>query len=122
MNILIDMNLSPRWKSTLKAAGIEAIHWSEVGDIGAADSVLASYAFSNGLIVLTQDLDFGALLAASGDSGPSVVQIRTGDTSPETIGEKVISALEQLSEELDAGALVTIDIDRSRLRMLPIRR
>ncbi len=62
------------------------------------------------------------MLAASGDSGSSVVQIRTGDTSPETIGEKVVSALWQLSEELYAGALVTIDIDRSRLRMLPIRR
>ncbi len=72
--------------------------------------------------MLTLDLDFGALLAVSSDSGSSVVQIRSGDTSPETIGEKVVSALEYLSEEIDAGALVTIDIDRSRLRMLPIRR
>ena len=84
--------------------------------------MLAAYALSNGLNVLTQDLDFGALLAASGDSGPSVVQIRTGDTSPESIGQQVVSALEQLSVELDAGALVTIDVERSRLRMLPIRR
>ncbi len=93
-----------------------------IGDIGAADSVLAGCPISNGLIVLTQDLDFGALLAASSDSGPSVVQIRSGDTLPETISENVVSALEPLSEELDAGALITIDIDRSRLRMLPIRR
>ena len=56
MNILIDMNLSPRWKSTLQAAGIEVVHWSEVGDIGAADSVLASYALSNGLIVVHGEL------------------------------------------------------------------
>ncbi len=90
MNILIDMNLSPRWKSTSKAAGIEAVHWSEIGDIGADDSVLASYAFSSGSVVLTQDLDFGALLAASGDSGTNVVQSCTGDTSPESIDCRVV--------------------------------
>lgn len=84
--------------------------------------MLASYALSNGLIVLTQDLDFGALLAASGNSGPSVVQVRAGDTSPERIKEQVVSALEQLAEELKEGALVTVDIERSRVRMLPIRR
>ncbi len=44
-------------------AGVEAVHWSEVSGIGVAVSVLASYALSNGLIVLTQDLNFGALLA-----------------------------------------------------------
>lgn len=88
----------------------------------APDSLLASYALANGLVVLTQDLEFGALLAASGDSGPSVVQIRAGDTSPESIQQHVISALEQLSDEIEVGALITVDIDRSRVRLLPIRR
>jgi len=84
--------------------------------------MLASYAMSNGMIVMTQDLDFGALLAASGDSGPSVVQIRAGDTSPERTGQQVVSTLKQLSDELESGALVTVDIERLRVRMLPIRR
>ena len=44
MNILIDMKLSPRCESTLKAAGIEAVHKPVISDIGAADSVLSSYA------------------------------------------------------------------------------
>lgn len=122
MKVLLDMNLSPRWLSTLADAGIDGVHWSQVGDPCAPDSLLASYAVSNSLIVLTQDLDFGALLAASGNSGPSVVQIRAGDTSPERIKEQVVSALEQLAEELIEGALVTVDIERSRVRMLPIRR
>jgi predicted nuclease of predicted toxin-antitoxin system len=29
--ILVDMNLSPRWATVLKSAGIEASHWSAVG-------------------------------------------------------------------------------------------
>ena len=50
LKVLIDMNLSPRWQSALMEAGIGAVHWSEVGDHGAVDSVLATYALSNGLI------------------------------------------------------------------------
>ena len=52
----------------------------------------------------------------------SVVQIRAGDTSPDSIQQQVISALEQLADELEQGALVTVDIERSRVRLLPIRR
>lgn len=122
MRVLLDMNLSPRWVSFLADAGIGAIHWSQVGDVSAPDSLLASYALSNDLIVMTQDLDFGALLAASGNSGPSIVQIRAGDTSPERTGQQVVAALEMLSDELKDGALVTVDIERLRIRTLPLRR
>ena len=49
--------------------------------------------------MMTQDLDFGALFAASGDSGPSAVQILAGDKSPETIERQVLSAIEQKTLE-----------------------
>ncbi|MGK0284017.1 MAG: putative nuclease of putative toxin-antitoxin system, partial [Patiriisocius sp.] len=55
MKVLLDMNLSPRWLSTLADEGIDGVHWSQVGGPCAPDSLLASYALSNGLIVLTQD-------------------------------------------------------------------
>ena len=58
-------------------------------------------------------MNFGALLAASGDSGPSVVQIRAGDTLPDSIQQQVISALEQLTDELEQGALVSRSRDSS---------
>jgi predicted nuclease of predicted toxin-antitoxin system len=32
MKILIDMNLSQEWVSVLKAAGHEAVHWSDIGE------------------------------------------------------------------------------------------
>lgn len=40
MNILIDMNLSPRWVEMLNNAGHHATHWISVGDKGAPDTVL----------------------------------------------------------------------------------
>ncbi len=35
MKLLIDMNLSPRWVSVLRAAGFAALHWSSVGPLDA---------------------------------------------------------------------------------------
>ena len=44
-------------------------------------------------VVLTHDLDFGSILAATQGKKPSVVQIRAGDVSPDAIGELVAEAL-----------------------------
>jgi len=121
MKLLVDMNLSPRWVAELANAGIEAMHWSLLGAHNAADSVIMAYAKANDFVVLTHDLDFGAILAATHGEKPSVVQIRTEDVSPDVIGKQVIGALRQMVLELEAGALLTVDPSRTRLRVLPLQ-
>jgi len=79
------------------------------------------YARANDYIVLTHDLDFGAILAATHGEKPSVVQIRADDVSPRTIGKQVIAALLQMALELEDGALLTIDTSRTRVRVLPLQ-
>lgn len=79
-----------------------------------------AYASVNGYVVLTHDLDFSAILAATHGEKPSVVQIRAEDIRPDAIGRQVIVALRQMDAELDAGALLTIDPNRTRLRVLPL--
>jgi len=120
MRVLIDMNLSPLWVSFFAGAGIEAVHWSTVGDPRAADRTIMQWALDNQYVVFTNDLDFGALLAATQAQLPSVVQVRTQDVLPEAIGSLVVSALRQCKSQLEAGALMTIDQARLRVRMLPI--
>lgn len=71
------------------------------------------------IVVLTNDLDFGAMLAATGRMKPSVAQIRAADLRPTVLSSKVVAALRQLSVELELGALVTIDTARTRVRILP---
>jgi predicted nuclease of predicted toxin-antitoxin system len=71
-------------------------------------------------VVFTHDLDFGILLAHSKDAGPSVIQARTQDVSPEHLGPLVLSALRVYGEVLESGALLTIDESKSRIRILPI--
>jgi predicted nuclease of predicted toxin-antitoxin system len=120
MKILIDMNLSPDWCRAFSSQGIESVHWSNIGDKSAPDNILMDWARSNGYIVFTHDLDFGTILAATATTAPSVIQVRTQDTFPDRLLTKIVDALKQFETQLIAGALVTIDENRSRVRILPI--
>ena len=121
MKLLIDMNLSPRWVSLLADAGMEAAHWLTLGAANAPDTEIMAFAKANDYVVLTHDLDFGAILAVTHGEKPSVIQIRSADVSPDVIGKSVIIALRQMKAELEEGALVTLDPNRPRLRVLPLR-
>ncbi len=120
MKLLIDMNLSPRWVGVLAEAGIESAHWSNIGDPTAPDPDIMAFARTNGYVVLTHDLDFGAILAATHGDKPSVVQIRAANLAPEMIAAHVVAAVGQLSAEIDAGALLTVEPGRTRARLLPL--
>jgi predicted nuclease of predicted toxin-antitoxin system len=121
MKILVDMNLSPRWAAVLTDAGMEAAHWSTLGPANATDATITAFARTNDYVVLTHDLDFSAILAATHGDKPSVVQVRADDVSPDIIGKAVIDALSQMADELDRGALLTVDPRRTRVRLLPLR-
>lgn len=121
MKLLVDMNLSPRWVKALAPAGIEAAHWSSLRPANAPDTAIMAFARANGYVVLTHDLDFSAILAATRDAKPSVVQIRSEDLSPEAIGGMIVDALQQTTDQLEEGALLNVEPGRARLRLLPLR-
>lgn len=77
-----------------------------------------AWAVANDYIVVTQDMDFSAILAACQGQNPSVVQIRAEDVSPDAIGTSVATALFQTRSGLEAGAILSIDTERTRLRLL----
>lgn len=114
------MNLSPEWQSFLRENGFESIHWSAVSTASAPDAEMMQWARDNDCVVFTHDLDFGILLAHSKDGGPSVIQVRTQDVSPEHLGPIVLRALRAHLEALTKGALLTVDEFKARVRILPI--
>ena len=80
------------------------------------------YAKAEGYVVFTHDLDFGALLAATNANCPSVIQVRTQNVSPAHLAPIVLSAINQFEIHLEQGALVTVDENRARVRVLPLGR
>lgn len=121
MKIVVDMNLSPTWAGFLQGAGFEAVHWSVVGNPRATDAVIMEWARLGGYVVFTHDLGFSALLAATAAIGPSVMQFRTQDVLPEAIGGHVVHTLATHREALERGAIISVDMVSSRVRVLPIR-
>jgi len=121
MKILVDMNLSPDWCQVLARHGWETVHWSSVGKPTASDKTILEYARDQGYVVLSHDLDFSAILAATRARTPSVIQVRMQDVLSERFRNFIVNALRQFESELSAGALVVIDESRSRARVLPLR-
>lgn len=122
MKLLLDMNLSPRWVSHLNAAGHVTRHRSEVGPSTAPDSQIMTTARTSGEAIITNDLDFGTLLALTGDEGPSVVLLRAEVLTPEAIGPHLRDCLTRFEMQLRAGALLVLDEFESKVRLLPIPR
>lgn len=120
MKILVDMNLAPQWSALFKSHGWHSEHWSDVGNPTANDAMLFAWARKKGYIIFTHDLDFGILLALSHATGPSVIQLRIQDVLPGSSGERVVQIIKEYQEYLQFGALLTIDLSKSRIRLLPI--
>jgi predicted nuclease of predicted toxin-antitoxin system len=120
MKIVIDVNLSRRWLNAILSAGLGAVYWSDIGNEEDDDELIMAWARDNDSIVLTCDLDFNAMLAASGASKPSVVQLRPGKHRPELLIGRLALALKTYQMQLETGALLTIDFGNSRVSKLPL--
>jgi predicted nuclease of predicted toxin-antitoxin system len=120
VKLVVDMNLSMEWVAELALHGWAAVHWATIGDPRADDSVIMAWALANDHVVFTHDLDFGTMLALTHATGPSVLQVRGQNVLPEDIGPVVIAALRQHDAALAAGALVVVDLRKSRVRVLPL--
>ena len=121
MKLLIDMNLTPDWVQYLSEAGLQAVHWSSVGNVAAPDTDIVACAYAEGYVIFTRDLDFSTILALSHGDKPSVIQLRVQEVLPEDIGETVVRSLRQAEKELESGALLSIDSPtRTRLKVLPL--
>lgn len=122
MQLLVDMNLSPAWVDVFAGNGIPASHWSTIGPANAPDPEIMCWAVRNRYIVFTHDLDFGTLLRLTAAVEPSVVQIRAEDVRPSSMGKYVCAAILQTREELERGALLTIDPRKNRIALLPLHK
>lgn len=120
MKILIDMNLPPRLGVALRQEGLDAVHWSDIGKPDAPDKEILSYAKQHQFTVLTHDLDFSAILAATRATGPSVIQVRVQDVLSARFRDDLVRSVLRFESELVHGAIIVVDQLRARARILPI--
>jgi predicted nuclease of predicted toxin-antitoxin system len=121
MRFLADMNLSPLTVSALAADGIDIVRVSDLLPANASDQTILDLARREGRVVITQDLDFSALLALGGHDRPSLITLRLLDTDPIAVTQRLRQAIRQVEALLGQGCAVTVEDSAVRARRLPIR-
>jgi predicted nuclease of predicted toxin-antitoxin system len=86
----------------------------------ATDEQILQAGRDSNAIVVTLDADFHALLAASGESSPSVIRIRIEGLKGDDIAEIVQQVAAAAPQELNAGAAVSVTANGIRIRLLPL--
>lgn len=102
--------------------GHEAIHVRSLGLAAASDADVFAKAVELQAVLVSEDTDFGALLARRKAPAPSLILLRTAD--PLTADEQVELILRELPlviDDLAEGAILVLGRGRARLRPLPIR-
>ena len=121
MKFLADMGISPRSVAYLCTLGHDAVHLHELGLDRMADTDILAKARAENRVVLTHDLDFGDLLAASQAVLPSVILFRLQDMRPGSVNRHLDAILTQHVQALESGVVLSVTERRVRLRMLPIQ-
>ena len=121
MKLLVDMNLSPSWVDRGSCATGSRLSIGPRSGPRPRRTPKSTWANDHGFVVITNDFDFSAILAASARATPSVVQIRTQDLLSDEVVSSVVHALEAHRDHIERGALLSIDEAATRVRMLPLR-
>ena len=121
MRFLIDANLSPAVADRLRAAGHDAVAVREVGLQHADDERILDVALAADRVIVSHDTDFGTLLAVRRATKPSFILIRSADPlTTAQIVEMLLDNLDVMTEDLNAGAIVTFARGHLRARRLPL--
>jgi len=115
MRFLANMGIS-----FLEGLGHDALHLHVQGLDRMKDSAILDKAREEGRILLTHDLDFGQLIAASGARLPSIVVFRLRNMRPERVNRYLESIENQHRGLLEQGAIISVAEGQIRVRVLPI--
>jgi predicted nuclease of predicted toxin-antitoxin system len=120
MRFLADMGVSQQVVEWLRTNGHDAVHLRDEGLQRLPNGEIFQKAGREQRIVLTFDLDFGEILAASAGQIVSVILFRLRNPRADFVIQRLDDVLAQSSAELSQGAIVVVEDGRHRVRKLPI--
>lgn len=120
MRFLTDMGISHRSVAFLNSPGYDAVHLHDEGLDRLSDADILAKAQSESRIVITHDLDFGDLIAASKAHLPSAITLRLCNMSADRVNRYLGIVISNYQERLNAGAIISVTERHIRVRALPI--
>jgi predicted nuclease of predicted toxin-antitoxin system len=125
VRFLLDENLSPYICPLITDAGHTAVHVRDLGMTSAPDRDVLARAALDHLVLITADRgDFGRELAASGATAPSMILLRQLPDvvrAEEVAGLLLANLTMEVTNALEAGAVLVMTPRSIRMRYLPIR-
>ena len=121
LKLLADMNISPLTVQVLRAQDWDIVRVNARLPANASDDEILALARMEDRVIVTQDLDFSALIALGGYVRPSLITFRLNVPEPNTVTRRLLAVLAQYDSALRDGCALTIDERVVRLRRLPIR-
>ena len=120
MKFLLNMNVDRELAAKLEKRGHACRHVGDIGMSRATDTEIVSEARRANEVIITHDLDYGHLLAFSGDTAPSVVILRLRNLHSDFVASKMDAAWGEMESHLASGAIVSLSDKNLRIRNLPI--
>ena len=120
MKVFLDQGLPYSTIKPLQTAGWDVIHTVDVGMERATDRAIIQYAREQGRFCVTLDSDFHSIIALENNDAPSVIRIRQEGLKGSAVAALLLKIYPMISEDLHAGALITVTDQAVRLRRLPI--
>jgi predicted nuclease of predicted toxin-antitoxin system len=114
------MNMDWRSVVWLRDNGHDVTHLRDQGLQRMAYVNIFAKAQVEGRIVITFDLDFGDIAAATAGKGASVILFRLKNKRTSFVIRRLASTLDSCSLALENGAVVVVEDSRHRIRHLPI--
>ncbi|HLF04147.1 MAG TPA: DUF5615 family PIN-like protein [Dehalococcoidia bacterium] len=119
MRLLADIHISPPVEF-LRSLDHDVVRADEVLPNNAPDGAIVAQAIEDGRTVLTQDLDFSAIIALEGKKVPSLITLRLASSRVERVNRALQDVLPTLEQDVLEGMIITIEDQRVRRRALPI--
>ncbi len=120
IRFLLDMGLAQSTSEFLRSRGHDVVHLRDQGLERLPDDRIVAKAQEEERTIITHDLDFGRIVALSGNTVPSIVTLRLTNMTPTKVNTALDAVLNETAKSLDRGALVTITDKGIRVRTLPI--
>ena len=97
------------------------MHVRDLDAAGSSDPQIIDLARTEARAIVSADTDFGALLASTGATEPSVVLVReVVDGRPPELSQLLVGCIRQLEAQLTAGAMIALTGSGARVRLLPL--
>lgn len=120
LKFIADVHISPLTVKELQKAGYAVTRVTDSLPSTSSDDEIIQLANKEQAVIITQDLDFSAIIAQSGLNSPSVISLRVTNAGPEMITRILLNVLPSIKAFIAEGAIVSIDEYGYRVRKIPV--